>query len=116
MPAYPLFPQYPRSLYSLFAINTVHGPSVAGLRVDYDARLRALAAMLQELSPEDRDRFFWRNTRCLLPPIAAAFFEHLAYRRPVRELPGEVDAGMSWARRGQREIGEGRAPREMAIV
>jgi predicted TIM-barrel fold metal-dependent hydrolase len=47
---------------SMFATNF----PVAGLRIDYDGLVRAVASMLKDLSPEDRDRFFWRN--------AAAFY------------------------------------------
>jgi predicted TIM-barrel fold metal-dependent hydrolase len=47
---------------AMFATNF----PVAGLRIDYDNLVRAVALMLQEYSPEDRERFFWRN--------AAAFY------------------------------------------
>jgi predicted TIM-barrel fold metal-dependent hydrolase len=39
---------------------------VAGLRIGYGALVEALARMLADRSPEDRERFFWRN--------AAAFY------------------------------------------
>ena len=39
---------------------------VAGLRIGYDALVRAVARMVADLAPEDRDRFFWKN--------AAAFY------------------------------------------
>src|SRR2546430_1904879 len=42
--------------------------------------------------------------------------DQLAQGRPACELPGEADAGVRRARRGQGEIGKVRAPREMAVV
>jgi predicted TIM-barrel fold metal-dependent hydrolase len=42
---------------SIFATNF----PVAGLRIDYDGLVRAVSQMLQDYSPEDRDRCFWRN-------------------------------------------------------
>ncbi len=39
---------------------------VAGLRVDYDTLVRSVARMIEDYSPADRERFFWRN--------AAAFY------------------------------------------
>ena len=39
---------------------------VASLRIGYDALVRAMSRMLADRSPEDRDRFFWKN--------AAAFY------------------------------------------
>lgn len=47
---------------AMFATNF----PVAGLRIGYDALVRAVAQMLQDFPAEDRDRFFWRN--------AAAFY------------------------------------------
>jgi predicted TIM-barrel fold metal-dependent hydrolase len=47
---------------SMFASNF----PVAGLRIAYGALVDAMSRMLSHLSPEDRDRFFWRN--------AAAFY------------------------------------------
>ena len=41
----------------LFATNF----PVAGLRIDYDTLVRSLSRMLADLSPADRDRFFWKN-------------------------------------------------------
>ena len=34
---------------------------VASLRIGYDALVRAMSRMLADRSPEDRDRFFWKN-------------------------------------------------------
>jgi len=34
---------------------------VASLRIGYGALVAAMARMLEDRSPEDRDRFFWRN-------------------------------------------------------
>ena len=47
---------------SVFATNF----PVAGLRIGYDELVRAMSRMLVDRSPEDRDRFFWKN--------AAAFY------------------------------------------
>lgn len=47
---------------AIFATNF----PVAGLRVGYDALVRAVSRMLEDFSTEDRERFFWRN--------AAAFY------------------------------------------
>jgi predicted TIM-barrel fold metal-dependent hydrolase len=41
----------------LFATNF----PVAGLRVDYDTLVRSVSRMLAHFSPEERDRFFWKN-------------------------------------------------------
>jgi predicted TIM-barrel fold metal-dependent hydrolase len=47
---------------SMFASNF----PVAGLRIGYGALVEAMSRMLADRSPEDRERFFWRN--------AAAFY------------------------------------------
>ena len=47
---------------SVFATNF----PVAGLRIGYGALVEAMSRMLADRSPEDRDRFFWKN--------AAAFY------------------------------------------
>jgi predicted TIM-barrel fold metal-dependent hydrolase len=47
---------------SVFATNF----PVASLRIGYDALVTAMSRMLADRSPEDRDRFFWKN--------AAAFY------------------------------------------
>ncbi|HEX5319266.1 MAG TPA: amidohydrolase family protein [Stellaceae bacterium] len=47
---------------SMFASNF----PVAGLRIGYGALVGAMSRMLEDRSPEDRERFFWRN--------AAAFY------------------------------------------
>jgi predicted TIM-barrel fold metal-dependent hydrolase len=47
---------------SVFATNF----PVAGLRIGYGALIEAMSRMLEDRSPEDRERFFWRN--------AAAFY------------------------------------------
>jgi predicted TIM-barrel fold metal-dependent hydrolase len=39
---------------------------VAGLRIGYGALVAAVSRMLADRSPEERDRFFWKN--------AAAFY------------------------------------------
>jgi len=46
----------------MFATNF---PAV-GPRIDYDGLVRAVSRMLPDFSPQDRDRFLWRN--------AAAFY------------------------------------------
>jgi len=97
---------------SIFATNF----PIPGPRTGYDGLMRAVALMLHDLSPQDRERFFWRNATAFYRLEPAAFLQHFAQRHPAGELAGEVDAGMGGARRGQREIGEGPAPREMAIV
>ena len=47
---------------AMFATNF----PVAGLRIGYGALVGAMSRMLADRSPEDRDRFFWKN--------AAAFY------------------------------------------
>jgi predicted TIM-barrel fold metal-dependent hydrolase len=44
---------------SIFATNF----PVAGLRIGYGALVAAISRMLAPLSPEDRDRFFWKNAQ-----------------------------------------------------
>jgi predicted TIM-barrel fold metal-dependent hydrolase len=44
---------------AMFATNF----PVAGLRIGYDALVRAVSRMLDHLSPADRDRFFWQNAK-----------------------------------------------------
>jgi predicted TIM-barrel fold metal-dependent hydrolase len=34
---------------------------VAGLRIGYGALVAAMSQMLADRSPEERDRFFWKN-------------------------------------------------------
>jgi predicted TIM-barrel fold metal-dependent hydrolase len=42
---------------SMFASNF----PVAGLRINYDRLIRAMKRMVAHLTPDDQDRFFWRN-------------------------------------------------------
>ena len=46
---------------------------VAGLRIAYDPLVRSIRRMLEHLTPEQRDAFFWRNAlrfyRIELPSI-----------------------------------------------
>ena len=44
---------------AMFATNF----PVAGLRIGYGALVDAMRRMLAPLSPEQRDRFFWRNAQ-----------------------------------------------------
>jgi hypothetical protein len=53
------------------------------------------------------------SSSCL---CALVLFEDLAQGRPPRELGGKTDCGVRRARRGQCEICQRHAPREMAVV
>jgi len=44
---------------AIFATNF----PVAGLRIGYGALVAAMSRMVRHLSPEDRDRFFWKNAK-----------------------------------------------------
>jgi predicted TIM-barrel fold metal-dependent hydrolase len=44
---------------AIFATNY----PVAGLRIGYGELIAAMSRMLRHLSPEDRDRFFWKNAK-----------------------------------------------------
>jgi predicted TIM-barrel fold metal-dependent hydrolase len=53
---------------AIFATNF----PVAGLRIGYDALVRAVSRMLEDFPPEDRERFFWRNAAAFYRLVPAA--------------------------------------------
>ena len=101
---------------AMFATNF----PVAGLRIGYGALVEAMSRMLR--APVAGSSATCSSGRMQRRSIACRFRfldsprQRLAQRLPLRELGGETDPRIGRAGRGQRQIGQVRAAREMPVI